>query len=200
MRGWVLLMACGWLAPGLGKADPPPAPAAGDSCLKIDNRVLGPRTSERPMPLVRGDETRGFHTACMVSWRTLSPRNDPLSVTDCFRGSLLQIANDSACGSGTGPLWVSSRWVMTSAEFEKPRSHAATCHQLETGAWAGTRAYDFDCVPQKKELEPEAAAPNTSAPAHAVTPAVSKNAATRSGGPTSAPAPPSSSVDPETQR
>ena len=152
MKGWVLLTACA-LAPSLGVAAQPSSPAAAnDSCLKLDNRVLGPRTSDRPLPLLSGDAIHGFHPACTVSWRALSPRNEALAVTGCFRGSLLQIANDSACGGGTGPLWVSTRWVMTSAELEKPAAHAATCQQLDTGAWAGTRAYEFDCVPQKKEL------------------------------------------------
>jgi hypothetical protein len=199
MRGWMLLMACGWLAPTLGKADPPPVPAASDTCLKIDNRVLGPRTSGRPMPLLRGDETHGFHTACMVSWRTLSPGNAPLSITDCFRGSLLQIANDSACGGGTGPLWVSSRWVMTSAELAKPTSHAATCHQLETGAWAGTRAYEFDCIPQKKEIG-VAAGTAAAKQAQGATAAADKTPARRSSTSVPAPASPASSADAQTQR
>lgn len=154
---------------------PPSSPSAGsDPCLKIDNRVLGPRTSDRPLPLLSGDPAHGFHPACTVSWRALSPSNQALPVTDCFRGSLLQIPNDSACGTGTGPLWVSSRWVMTSAELVKPAARAATCQQLDTGAWAGTRAYDFDCVPRKKELKrpsdgkPVAPAAQTSAPSSTV--------------------------------
>jgi hypothetical protein len=143
------------LAPALVAAQMPPAnpSSTGAACQRPDNRVLGPRTSDRPLPLLSGDAARGFHPACTVAWRTLSPRNEALPVTACFRGSLLQIPNDSACGSGTGPLWVSSRWVMTSAELDRPAARAATCQQLDTGAWAGTRAFDFDCVPQKRELK-----------------------------------------------
>jgi hypothetical protein len=181
MRRWARRMMCAALSAPLialltapvtapfATAQPASSSAASDSCLKIDNRVLGPRTSDRPLPLLSGDAAHGFHPACTVSWRALSPRNEALPVTDCFRGSLLQIPNDSACGTGTGPLWVSSRWVMTSAELAKPAARAAACQQLDTGSWAGTRAYDFDCVPQKKELKqtsdtkPAAAKPATTA-------------------------------------
>lgn len=169
MTGRVLLMLCGTLAVPLAVADERPQPPTA-ACLRLDNRVLGPRSSDRPLPLLSGDAAHGFHPACTVSWRMLSPRNEPLPVTDCFRGSLLQIANDSACGSGTGLLWVSSRWVMTSAELSKPAVHAAACQQLDTGAWAGTRAFDFDCVPQTKALEPGQPPPpsRAAASAHAV--------------------------------
>jgi hypothetical protein len=153
MRNRWLLWVCGALAPvAVAAQTPAPTPAA-EACQRPDNRVLGPRSSNRPLPLLRGDAAHGFHPACTVPWRTLSPRNEALPVTGCFRGSLLQIPNDTACGAGTGPLWVSSRWVMTSAELKQPALRAATCQQLDTGAWAGTRAFDFDCVPQKRELK-----------------------------------------------
>jgi hypothetical protein len=153
MRKRLLLLVCGALAPLLVAAQTLPLSPTGAACQRPNNRVLGPRTSDRPLPLLSGDAARGFHPACTVPWRTLSPRNEALPVTACFRGSLLQIPNHTACGGGTGPLWVSSRWVMTSAELDKPAVRAATCQQLDTGAWAGTRAFDFDCVPQKKELK-----------------------------------------------
>ncbi len=153
MRAWVLLTLCCALVAAAARAQEPHA-AAADTCLTLNNRVLGPRSGERPLPLLAGDPTHGFHAACTVPWSTLSPHNQALPVTECFRGSLLQVANDSACGQSTGPLWVSSRWVVTSAQLQRPQARAATCQQLETGAWAGTRAYTFDCVPQKKELQP----------------------------------------------
>ena len=167
MTGRVLLMLCGALAAPLATADERPQTPPADACLRLDNRVLGPRTHDRPLPLLSGDVAHGFHPACTVSWRALSPRNEPLPVTDCFHGSLLQIANDSACGSGTGLLWVSRRWVMTSADLSKPAAHAAACQQLDTGAWAGTRAFDFDCVPQRKALEPGQPPPGPRAAASA---------------------------------
>jgi len=182
----VLLILCGTLAAPLAAADERPQPPAADACLRLDNRVLGPRTSDRPLPLLSGDAAHGFHPACTVSWRALSPRNEPLPVTDCFHGSLLQIANDSACGSGTGPLWVSSRWVMTSAELSKPAVHAAACQQLDTGAWAGTRAFDFDCVPQRKALEPGQIPARAAASVHTAktVPAEARGANTASAQPT----------------
>jgi hypothetical protein len=157
MRPWrVLALACALTSAGISiSADEPPKAAAPkapnpDPCLMLDNRVLGPRSGDRPLPLLAGDSAHGFHPACAVPWSKLSPHNQPLAVVECvFHGSLLQVANDSACGPGTGQLWVSSRWVMTSAELQRPAARAATCQQLDTGAWAGTRAYSFDCVPQK---------------------------------------------------
>ena len=82
---------------------------------------------------------KGFHAACAVPWSKLSPANRPLPVTDCYRGGLLQVENDAACGRQTGPLWINSRWVVTSAEIQDTHAHAVVCQQLETGAWAGTR-------------------------------------------------------------
>ena len=195
MRGWVLLTlgctlaACA--ASAVCAAEPPQADAR-DGCLMLNNRVLGPRSGDRPLPLLSGDPTHGLHPACTVPWSALSPHNQALPVTECFQGSLLQVANDSACGSGTGPLWVDSRWVVTSAELQKPQARAATCEQLETGTWAGTRAYSFDCVPQKKELQPETAPPAAAAPA-ASTPASTSAAATGPAAAQSAPAAPTTS-------
>jgi hypothetical protein len=189
-RRRVLLVVGAVLTAPLIAAQAPSPSGRKDACQRPDNRVLGPRTINRPLPLVSGDAAHGFHPACTVSWRALSPHNEALPVTNCFRGSLLQIANDTACGSGTGPLWVSSRWVMTSAELEKPAARAATCQQLDTGAGAGPRAVDFDCVPPKKELEParaprdaptQAAAGIKPAPAKAATAAPASPASTDAG-------------------
>ena len=198
MRNRLLLwVVCGALSPMLVVAQaqtPSPPPRAGEACQRLDNRILGPRSSNRPLPLLSGGAARGFHPACTVPWRTLSPRNEALPVTGCFRGSLLQIPNDSACGSGTGPLWVSSRWVMTSAELKQPALRAATCQQLDTGAWAGTRAFDFDCVPQKRALKGEQLPAASSTSAAKAAPASTAPASTAPAG--TAPA----SAAPESQR
>lgn len=135
-----------------GFADQPATGEKPDACLVLNNRILGPRAADRPLPLLSGDPTKGFHPACTVPWSKLSPSNQPLAVTDCYRGSLLQIATAPACPRSTGPLWINSRWVVTSAELADTHSHAAFCQQLETGAWAGTRDLKVDCIPQKKDL------------------------------------------------
>jgi hypothetical protein len=147
------------LALALLLAVPPPAaaqqPAAatpGDPCLMLNNRVLGPRAESRPLPLLRGDPEHGFVPACSAPWSTISPNNQPLPVEGCFKGSLLQLPNNSACGPGTGKLWVGARWVVTTADLAKTQERAAVCQQLETGAWAGTRAFSFECKPRSREL------------------------------------------------
>jgi len=140
-------------------ADEPPRGATPDACLVLNNRILGPRAPDRLLPLLSGDPSKGFHAACAVPWSKLSPANRPLPVTDCYRGSLLQVANDAVCGAQTGPLWISSRWVVTSAELDDTHAHAAVCQQLETGAWAGTRDLKLDCEPAKKQLSLESAPP-----------------------------------------
>jgi hypothetical protein len=137
-----------------------PAPAAkNDVCLMFDNRILGPRSGDRPLPLLAGDPQHGFHPACAVPWSTLSPANKPLAVVGCFKGNLLQVENAAACGTHTGPLWVSSRWVLTSAELHQPQKRVAMCQQLETNAWAGTRDFNLDCEARKKELSADSAPP-----------------------------------------
>jgi hypothetical protein len=157
MKRWLL----GALAAGIPlgvAADEPSAPAKDDACLILNNRVIGPRTADRPLPLLAGDPAHGFRPACSVPWSTLSPKNQALAVVGCFRGSLLQVANDAACGRGTGPLWVSSRWVVTSAEQQQqqPQKQVAVCQQLETHAWAGTRDFPSGCEARKtKDLQPE---------------------------------------------
>jgi hypothetical protein len=68
-------------------------------------------------------------------------------VAACYRGSLLQISNDQACGGAHRKLWVSTRWVLTSADPKSEGATAVVCQQLETGAYAGTRALKPPCVP-----------------------------------------------------
>lgn len=127
--------------------------AADEPCAILNNRILGPRSdNRRPIPLMRETATHGFAPACSVPWTTLSPKNDAIPVEACFRGSLLQLPNDSACGAGTGKLWVGTRWVVTSADLAQEKQHAAICQKLETGSWAGTRALTFECQPRTREL------------------------------------------------
>jgi hypothetical protein len=137
-------------------ADQPAQGGKTDACLVLNNRILGPRGPDRLLPLSRGDPTLGFHSACALPWSKLSPANQPLPVTDCYQGGL-QFVSEAACGRQTGPLWINSRWVVTSAELQDTQSHAAICQQLETGTWAGTRDLQLDCVPRKKELNLEPA-------------------------------------------
>jgi hypothetical protein len=170
MRRWLLVALAGSAAVLAVRADEPPQADRDDACLMLNNRILGPRAADRPLPLLSGDSTRGFRAACAVPWSTLSPRNQSLPIVGCFHGSLLQVANDTACGNSTGPLWVSARWVVTSADLEHREKLVAVCQQLETGAWAGTRDFHLDCKPRKKELsaaEPEAkdSRPSTPPPA-----------------------------------
>ncbi len=159
-------------AVGAWAAEPPAPPASPpQACQMPDNRVLGPRSGDRPLPLLSGDPQHGFHSACAVPWSTLSPKNEALPVAECFQGSLLRLDRVSACGLPAGPLWISSRWVITSAELSHTTTKAATCQQLETGAWAGTRDLNLECIPQKKPNPGPAAAQ----PAKAATPAPTPN-------------------------
>jgi hypothetical protein len=148
----------------------PAAAAAVAACQMPNNHVRGPRSAERPLPLLAGDPQHGFHAACTVPWSALSPKNEGLPVLECFQGSLLRLDNTTACGVATGPLWVSSRWVLTSADLNRTASHQAACQQLETGAWAGTRDLDLTCIPQTKGPDAKADALKTTpaAPAPAV--------------------------------
>jgi hypothetical protein len=147
---WVLALLS--LAPPAVRAADAPSASPGDACLMLNNRILGPRTQNRPLPLMRGDSEHGFTPACSVTWSAISPKNEPIPVEDCFRGSLLQLPNDSACGVGTGRLWIGARWVMTTADLLRTKERTAVCQQLETGAWAGTRAFSFDCKPRSGAL------------------------------------------------
>ena len=105
------LLAGAALCPGGVPADDPGATPAANACQIPDNRILGPRAADRPLPLLSGDASHGFRPACSVSWKALSPDGKPLPVVGCYQGNLLQLANDAACGGVTGRLWVSIRWV-----------------------------------------------------------------------------------------
>ena len=137
----------------VARAEPPAAPPAAASakavlCQALYNRILRPRSPDRPLPLLAGDPAKGLHPACTVRWSALSPANQPLDVLSCFQGSLLQIENNTACGQGTGYLWVSSRWVLTSAEKPPTTKPLAMCEELETKAVAATRDIPLDCQPR----------------------------------------------------
>jgi hypothetical protein len=152
MKPWLLLA---WLGAATSVAADEPAQAdKSAACLILDNRILGPRSAGRPLPLYTRDPSGGFHPACTVPWSTLSPKNEALPVVGCFSGSLLQVANDTACGRSTGPLWVSTRWVVTSGDVQHPLKPVATCQQLETGAYAGSRDYKPSCEERQKEHPP----------------------------------------------
>jgi hypothetical protein len=135
-------------------------------CSVLNNRILGPRTADLPLPLLQGDPMHGLRAACAVPWSTLSPGNHALAVMDCYQDSLLQLANDAACGRGTGPLWISSRWVVTSAELQQAHADPALCQRLDTEAWAGTRDFPLTCRPESKEFEvqPKAAPESPASP------------------------------------
>jgi hypothetical protein len=180
MKTWLLLFFTTVTATGVLAEEPVPPPSGHDACQVQGNRILGPRTLNRPLPLLAGDPTGGFHPACTVPWTRLSPNNQPLPVVGCYRGNLLQVANDSACGRGTGPLWVSLRWVLTSGEARQAPARATTCQQLDTGTYAATRDFQPDCVSQS----PVPAKPPASAPASSAAPA-----------PSNAPAPPAPRPD-----
>ena len=37
-------------------------------CAALNNRILGPRAADRPLPLLQGDPVHGLRAACAVSW------------------------------------------------------------------------------------------------------------------------------------
>jgi hypothetical protein len=157
MKRWLLLaLVSAAASPGVPADEPARAdkPAA---CPLLNHRILGPRSGGRPLPLLAGDPAHGFRPACSVPWSTLSPDNQALPIVGCYQGSLLQVANDAACGRDTGPLWVSTRWVLTSADQPRPLNRAAACQHLETGALAATRDFAPECLPQEKQPPPKAA-------------------------------------------
>jgi len=149
--------------------EPASGPSA-DICLVLNNRIFAPRSADRPLPLLKQTAEHTFTPACSVTWAVLNPKGDALPVEGCFRGSLLQLPNDSACGKGTGKLWVGARWVVTSADMADDSKHAAICQRLETGSFAGTRALTTECQPRTRELTgfkvdlPPAKTPATKAP------------------------------------
>jgi hypothetical protein len=161
MTRWLLmaLLSVG-IVRDVPAGDQPTRAGAPGTCQVPDNHIVGPRTRNRPLPLVAGDAAHGFHPACTVSWSTLSPNNQSLPVVGCFQNNLLQLDNDAACGHGTGRLWVSSRWVLTSADLQRTQGRvAATCQRLDNSAVAATRDWPPDCVPQTRELQLKSDAP-----------------------------------------
>jgi hypothetical protein len=137
--------------------DEPKVPAA-KSCPSADEHITASRIGDRPLPLLAGDPVHGFKAACSLPWSRLSPNHAPLPVQECFQGTLLKLSATGLCGPGSDPLWISSRWVKTNAEpLADPKPRTA-CEQLQTGSYAATRDYSFDCQPVKREV-PAAAAP-----------------------------------------
>jgi hypothetical protein len=187
MKPWLTAALAGASILCAVHAGEPAAPSAKfDLCEALNNRILGPRSPDRPLPLLAGDPAKGLRPACTVPWSALSPASQPLDVLSCFQGSLLQIENNSACGGGTGYLWINSRWVRTSAEERHaeerqrtaPRQQGAAqqpgadkplamCQELETKAVAATRDIPLDCEPRKNAAAADAApARSSSAPAN----------------------------------
>jgi hypothetical protein len=134
------------IAPELQATDPPPA---ADPPCAAGRLIVGARTRDRPIPLMSGDAASGFRPACSVPWAKLSPRNEPLAVAACFQDNLLQIDNETACGSGKGKLWIPARWVVTAGPPVPAQEPGVACQRLETGVYAGTRGLDARCVPKK---------------------------------------------------
>jgi hypothetical protein len=144
-------------------SDQPTGPAESDICSALNNQVIGPNVNVSTLPLLKGDPAHP-RRACSVAWTVLSPNNQALPIVGCYQGRLLQVQNNTACGSGTGFLWVERAWVVTSAD----KTHAltlhphASCEVLDTTTSAATRDYHPECVPQKSPPQPKsntAAAP-----------------------------------------
>ncbi len=152
MRDRILLTAALALASLTASGTEPTGSSPAEACPVLNNRILGPRSTDRPLPLMKETAEHTFTPACSVPWTKLSPTGDALPVEACFRGSLVQLPNDSACGKGTGKLWVGTRWVVTSADLADASQHAAICQKLETGSFAGTRALTTECQPRTREL------------------------------------------------
>jgi hypothetical protein len=150
----LMLLACS----GASAAEPAPAAPAGSCAANVTESRIG----ERPLPLLQGDPAHGFRTACSVPWKILSPGGKPLPVLQCYQGSMLQLRTAAVCGSDAGPLWISTRWVKTDAPVPKAQARAApaqaSCEQLQTGAWAGTRDYSYTCSSAQRDLTPAPAA------------------------------------------
>jgi hypothetical protein len=153
------------------RADEPKAVPVAKSCPKVDERITDSRIGDRPLPLLSGDPTHGFKAACSVSWTRLSPNHAPVPVQECYQGNLLKLGATGLCGPGSDPLWVSSRWVRTNADPLADAKPRAACQQLQTGSYAATRDYTFDCQPVKRDLPSTTAPPVPAKPADASQPA-----------------------------
>jgi hypothetical protein len=173
MTRWLPAILVGLAASFAAHADEPAATTSATACAVPHQQITGPRAGDRPLPLLSGDPARGFRTACSVPWSTLSPQKLPLPVLGCFQGSLLQVSAAAVCPGVSGPLWVSSRWVRTTADpapgigADKSRAAAqATCEQLQTGAYAATRDYQYTCQPSQRDLKVKPAADSPPASGH----------------------------------
>jgi len=146
-----------------GAADQPTAAAENDICAVLNNQVIGPNVNVSRLPLLKGDPAHPKR-ACSVPWSVLSPKNQALPIVGCYKGRLLQVQNNAACGSDTGFLWVERIWVITSADktHESTLGSRATCEVLDTTTAAATRDYHPECAPPKSPSQPKgnAAAPS----------------------------------------
>ena len=141
-----------------GSAAQPAAPAEKDICSLPNNQVIGPSANVSTLPLLKGDPAYPKR-ACSVPWTVLSPDNRPLPIVGCYKGQLLRLQNNSACGSDTGFLWVARMWVVTSSDKTQTQARTsnqrATCQGLDTTTSAATRDYPPKCEPQKTALQPK---------------------------------------------
>lgn len=121
-----------------------PAVKYPDGCRTLHDQVLAPKLSDRALPLLTGGVIKGFRPACTLRWSALSPKNEPIAVKACVGDDLVQLENDTACGAGTGRLWVSRRWVVTQSDLAhrtNPSTGKILCQQLETASSAVTRGF-----------------------------------------------------------
>jgi hypothetical protein len=138
-----------------GMADQPTAPAQTDICSVPHNQVLGPKVNVSALPLLKGDPAQPKR-ACSVTWSVLSPGSQPLPIIGCYKGRLLRVQNNTACGNGTDFLWVERVWVVTSADrtLARTSNRLANCQMLDTTSTAATREYHPECAPQKSSQQP----------------------------------------------
>lgn len=162
---WTLLVLVQVVAQAMqpaGAADPSGERPAG-LCQRLNNRVLGPRTPERKLPLLTGSAEQGFRRACSADWSSIDPGNVALEVLDCYGGTLLQVHGNAVCGVDKEPLWIDARWVITAADLAEPAARLSFCQHLDTGAYAGTREFSVACA----QPPPDTA---SHAPAHPAVP------------------------------
>jgi hypothetical protein len=147
------VLVCAWTAHG-GLAAQPISPAAGDICSVLNNQVIGPNADVSTLPLLKGDPAHPKR-ACSVPWTVLSPNNQPLPIVGCYKGRLLRVQNNTACGGDTGFLWVARMWVVTSSDKTQPltSNQRASCQVLDTTTTAATRDYP-ECAPKKTMPQP----------------------------------------------
>src|SRR5579862_5206479 len=139
-----------------GLAAQPTTPAERGICSVLNNQILGPNANVSTLPLLKGDPASPKR-ACSVPWAVLSPNNQPLPIVGCYKGQLLRMQNNTACGSDTGYLWVARMWVVTSSDKTQSLTsqHRATCQALDTTTTAATRDYHPECAPQNSAPQPK---------------------------------------------